>query len=93
MSFFTCRGADGAQVIYWYHRQFIETAQNRYLNDEAFKKKCHKDLAEYFMGKWASEYTKFTGLNIKSIRKILKKLKFDTSLRNWNKQILNFANG
>ena len=28
-------GADGAQVITWYHRQFHATARKRYLTDEA----------------------------------------------------------
>ena len=41
------------QVIYWYHRQFIETATDRYLHDDAFCKKCHLDIAHYFMGTWA----------------------------------------
>ena len=36
------------QVIYWYHRQFIETATDRYLHDDAFCKKCHLDIAHYF---------------------------------------------
>lgn len=28
------RGADGASVITWYHRQFIEAARARYLSEE-----------------------------------------------------------
>ena len=44
------------QVIYWYHRQFIETATDRYLHDDAFCKKCHLDIAHYFMGTWAGAH-------------------------------------
>ena len=29
------RGADGAQVTYWYHRQFVQVAQARYLSDSS----------------------------------------------------------
>ena len=49
------RGTDGVQVIYWYHRQFIETSKRRYLQNETFSRKCHKELAEFFMGIWAGE--------------------------------------
>ena len=55
-SFCVVRGADNVQVIYWYHRQFIETATDRYLHDDAFCKKCHLDIAHYFMGTWAGAH-------------------------------------
>ncbi|XP_022102527.1 NACHT domain- and WD repeat-containing protein 1-like [Acanthaster planci] len=45
--------ADGVTVMYWYHRQFIETARQRYLNDDSLKKKLHKTCAEYFDGTWS----------------------------------------
>ncbi len=47
------READGVSVIYWYHRQFIETARKRYLSDATVKKALHKKCAEYFQGKWS----------------------------------------
>lgn len=45
------RGADDSRVIYWYHRQFIEVATDRYL--EA-KQEIHSKLADYFVGKWSN---------------------------------------
>ncbi|CAC5359591.1 NACHT domain- and WD repeat-containing protein 1 [Mytilus coruscus] len=44
------RGADGATVIYWYHRQFIEAAQDRYCRVT----NLHTALADYFLGTWAN---------------------------------------
>lgn len=48
------RGADGVRVMYWYHRQFFEAAQNRYCNDQTLNEKLHAELADFFTGKWAS---------------------------------------
>ena len=46
------RGADGTQVVFWYHRQFIEAAQERYLKEEQAMK-IHANMSEYFLGKWS----------------------------------------
>ncbi|KAL9973170.1 hypothetical protein ACROYT_G019587 [Oculina patagonica] len=46
------RGADGTQVVFWYHRQFIEAAQERYLTDEQ-RMKIHTNMSDYFLGKWS----------------------------------------
>ena len=46
------RGADGARVIYWYHRQFIEVARERYLGPEE-SIGIHSNMSEYFLGKWS----------------------------------------
>ncbi|XP_078369383.1 uncharacterized protein LOC144653297 [Oculina patagonica] len=46
------RGADGTQVVFWFHRQFIEAARERYLTDEQ-KKKIHANMSDYFLGKWS----------------------------------------
>ncbi|XP_052082166.1 uncharacterized protein LOC127719866 isoform X2 [Mytilus californianus] len=48
------RGADGATVIYWYHRQFIEAAQDRYCRGEPSVTNLHTALADYFLGTWAN---------------------------------------
>ncbi|XP_053395163.1 uncharacterized protein LOC123524131 isoform X2 [Mercenaria mercenaria] len=48
------RGADGVRVMHWYHRQFIEAAQNRYCNDVTLNEKLHASLADFFSGKWAN---------------------------------------
>ena len=46
------RGADGARVIYWYHRQFIEVARERYLGTKQAVN-IHSNMSEYFLGKWS----------------------------------------
>lgn len=46
------RGADGARVIYWYHRQFIEVARERYLGAKQAVG-IHSNISEYFLGKWS----------------------------------------
>ena len=45
------RGADDSRVIYWYHRQFIEVATDRYLGA---RQELHSKLADYFLGKWSN---------------------------------------
>ncbi|ELU08908.1 hypothetical protein CAPTEDRAFT_127278, partial [Capitella teleta] len=47
------RSADDLQVLHWYHRQFIETARQRYLTpDENFTVHIHKTLSDFFSGVW-----------------------------------------
>ena len=46
------RGADGTQVVFWYHRQFIEAARERYLTEEQAMK-IHANMSDYFLGKWS----------------------------------------
>ncbi|XP_032219851.2 uncharacterized protein LOC5519197 [Nematostella vectensis] len=46
------RGADETRVIYWYHRQFIEIATERYLGEQQ-SIKLHANMAEYFLGTWS----------------------------------------
>ncbi|KAK3777081.1 hypothetical protein RRG08_008927 [Elysia crispata] len=48
------RGADGRQVFYWYHRQFIEAAKERYCNDQESLKEFHDGLAHFFAGTWST---------------------------------------
>ena len=47
------RGADGVQVIFWYHRQFVEAAEARYCQGET-SQKLHTALADFFGGTWAN---------------------------------------
>jgi len=47
------RGADNVQVLFWYHRQFIEAAQTRYLADDNLNRQLHAALAEFFAGTWS----------------------------------------
>lgn len=48
------RGADGASVITWYHRQFIEAARVRYLSSDEERTFTHQALSNYFLGVWAN---------------------------------------
>eukprot|EP00111_Clytia_hemisphaerica_P016128 TCONS_00047711-protein len=52
-SYIIYRGASGVLVNNWYHRQFIETATERYLSIDQ-KKNFHTIMADYFLGKWSS---------------------------------------
>ncbi|XP_076106889.1 NACHT domain- and WD repeat-containing protein 1-like isoform X1 [Mytilus galloprovincialis] len=52
--YFVERGADGSTVIYWYHRQFIEAAKDRYCTEETSVTNLHTSLADYFLGTWAN---------------------------------------
>ncbi|XP_061173439.1 uncharacterized protein LOC133182609 [Saccostrea echinata] len=45
------RGADGLTVMYWYHRQFIQAAQERYCQKE---ETLHVALADFFNGTWSN---------------------------------------
>jgi len=54
------RGTDGVSAYGWYHRQFWETAEQRYLlapfgsEQHSFREKAHTAIADYFEGKWAN---------------------------------------
>jgi len=47
------RGADGLLVNTWHHRQFIETAEQRYLQPDQARS-LHSQIADFFQGKWAN---------------------------------------
>lgn len=60
-SYIVSRGANGSLVNMWYHRQFTETATERYLHP---KLSYHVLLSEYFRGVWSNGKKKsFTGKN------------------------------
>eukprot|EP01041_Mallomonas_annulata_P007076 gene7076-14390_t len=45
------RGASGGISVYhWYHRQFWEAAENRYLSTQEIRKDVHGAIARYFAG-------------------------------------------
>ena len=50
-SYLVDRGADGTQLICWYHRQFVEAAVDRYLSDPIETKSRHSAIADYFLGR------------------------------------------
>lgn len=51
-NYLVSREADSVQVIFWYHRQFIESARDRYLGDASFNNLIHQNMADYYDGKW-----------------------------------------
>lgn len=46
------READGVNVIFWYHRQFIDAARERYFKNLNFVSAMHSEMADYFLGTW-----------------------------------------
>ena len=56
-SYVVSRGADGVLVNTWYHRQFIETARERYVRPDN-EVEVHEVLADYFLGKWSGGVAK-----------------------------------
>jgi NACHT domain- and WD repeat-containing protein len=57
-SYIMQREANGTIVIYWYHRQFIFVARERYLADMGHKIYIHTSLAHYFLGTWGGGQSK-----------------------------------
>ena len=57
-NFITGRSADDTDVIFWFHRQFVEAARRRYLADEDQERLIHSALADYFMGTWGGMKSK-----------------------------------
>ena len=51
-SYFAEREADGVNVIFWYHRQFIEASRERYFRNINFLNEIHANMADYFLGVW-----------------------------------------
>ena len=49
-SYIVEREANGVLVYYWYHRQFIAVAKERYLSDPEFAQQIHSTLADFFIG-------------------------------------------
>ncbi|CAF1575600.1 unnamed protein product, partial [Didymodactylos carnosus] len=48
------REAEGVSVVSWYHRQFAEVSQERYLANENTRRNYHSQMADYFLGIWAN---------------------------------------
>ena len=45
-SYLVDRGTDNAQVTCWYHRQFVQVAQARYLSDSSERERWHRSWEE-----------------------------------------------
>ncbi|KAL4221581.1 NACHT and WD repeat domain-containing protein 2 [Mactra antiquata] len=43
---------DEVRSFFWYHRQFFETAEKRYLGNAEGKCEVHSMMADYYQGKW-----------------------------------------
>ncbi|XP_078380408.1 uncharacterized protein LOC144663367 [Oculina patagonica] len=51
----------GTPVLSWYHRQFREAAEERFVSDPEVRKARHSAIAEYFVGQWAGQATPYVG--------------------------------
>ena len=51
-SYITQREANATVVLYWYHRQFIEVANQRYLSNVPHRIYIHSVLVHYYLGTW-----------------------------------------
>ncbi|XP_033763365.1 uncharacterized protein LOC117344647 [Pecten maximus] len=51
-SYLVDKEVDDTRVFFWYHRQFYEAAEKRYLSDSEFSKEVHSLLADYYLGTW-----------------------------------------
>ncbi|PAA48787.1 hypothetical protein BOX15_Mlig021732g1 [Macrostomum lignano] len=58
-SYLVEREADNIRVVFWYHRQFIEVAQEYFLSDEKTRRDIHSIMADYFLGLWSGRRKKF----------------------------------
>ncbi|XP_002733539.1 uncharacterized protein LOC100377670, partial [Saccoglossus kowalevskii] len=84
------RGADGVRVVYWYHRQFIEAANDRYMSDTNTTMNLHSNMADYFLGRWSKgvkkPYTNRKGEHCESDRLVAAQpLLFDAGTYNLRK--------
>lgn len=61
-SYIVSRGVDGLLLNTWYHRQFFETATQRYLQPDAASI-IHEQIADYFEGRWAGVRKPFSDKN------------------------------
>lgn len=43
---------DEVRSFFWYHRQFFETAEKRYLSNAEERRNIHSRMADYYLGKW-----------------------------------------
>ncbi len=57
-SYIMKREANGIIVYYWYHRQFISVARERYLENVGHKLYIHSSIAHYFLGTWGGGHKK-----------------------------------
>ncbi|XP_046570723.1 NACHT and WD repeat domain-containing protein 2-like [Haliotis rubra] len=85
------KGADGVRVFFWYHRQFIEAAYERYCSDDGDQQKMHAALGDFFSGVWAhgvqKPYTDKQGTDRKADRHVTaQQLRFGDS---YNLRLLN----
>ena len=57
-SYIIQKESNGTMVYSWFHAQFINVAQKRYLCDEQHVNYIHKVLAHYFLGTWGERNKK-----------------------------------
>lgn len=67
-SYFAEREADGVNVIFWYHRQFIEASSERYFKNINFLNEIHSNIADYFVGIWGGKPKPFEYSELQRMR-------------------------
>ncbi|KAL3862495.1 hypothetical protein ACJMK2_008455 [Sinanodonta woodiana] len=50
--YFVDKEVDAVRVFFWYHRQFFEASQSRYMKNADFSKEIHSLMADYYLGIW-----------------------------------------
>ena len=53
--YFGVQETDGVNTINWYHRQFFDVANQRFLGNINIKRKVHSKIADYFIGTQSTE--------------------------------------
>ncbi|KAK3582782.1 hypothetical protein CHS0354_035720 [Potamilus streckersoni] len=51
---------DEVRTFFWYHRQFFEASETRYMKNADFSKKIHSLMADYYLGIWHGVKKPFT---------------------------------
>ncbi|KAK3105389.1 hypothetical protein FSP39_024054, partial [Pinctada imbricata] len=54
-SYLVDKEIDETRVSFWYHRQFYEAAEARYLSDRKYALLIHSHLADYYLGTWYNQ--------------------------------------
>ncbi|OWF43078.1 NACHT and WD repeat domain-containing protein 2-like [Mizuhopecten yessoensis] len=58
-SYLVDKEVDDTRVFFWYHRQFYEAAEKRYLSDSKFSMEVHSLLADFYLGTWHNKQKPF----------------------------------
>lgn len=78
---------NGVRLITWAHQQFHDVAMERYLfSDEKELRRCHSELADYFIGRWTQGAKKDDGKGTVKDRHVSPQpLQFSNNVFNYRK--------